>query len=322
MQLQALNLQLGALDNSQPQLPSPVQINSKVGDYGKLDLKGNIKPFATPPAASLKGKITGIDTVPLSGFTRKLVGHRIKQGTVSGDLNININEGRLDSSVNLVLNKLQIAAIQGQAGEFEKNSGMPLGTALSLLRDRDENIRLDIPITGALGNPDVNINDIIRQAIFKGVSTAALAFYSPLGVITVGDKLLQLATALRFDPIVFAPGQTELDATAITHLAKLTDVLIQRPALQISLCGIATPADRQMLAEEIATENTRLFGLVRPDPEPEAVPDERLLKLARQRMRAVGDYLNNNGVDPGRFILCDGEISDQAKAKPGVRIEL
>ncbi|MDX1497746.1 MAG: hypothetical protein R3352_09335 [Salinisphaeraceae bacterium] len=77
-----------------------------------------------------------------------------------------------------------------------------------------------------------------------------------------------------------------------------------------------------MLAEEIATENTRLFGLVRPDPEPEAVPDERLLKLARQRMRAVGDYLNNNGVDPGRFILCDGEISDQAKAKPGVRIEL
>ncbi|MGB1581543.1 MAG: DUF748 domain-containing protein, partial [Nevskiales bacterium] len=254
MQLQKIDLQLSQLDSAQPLQASPLNLTTGVGDYGRLSLQGTIKPFATPPAASLQGKISGIDTVPLSGFTRKLVGHRIKQGTVSGDLNINIDEGRLNSSIDLVLNKLQIAAIKGQAGEFEKSSGMPLSTALGLLRDRDENIHLKLPITGDLDKPDVNINNIIRQAIFKGVSTAALAFYSPLGVITAGDKLLQLATALRFDPVVFAAGGNELDPTAISHLATLTDVLIQRPGLQISLCGIAAPADRQALAETIATE--------------------------------------------------------------------
>ncbi|MGB1581968.1 MAG: hypothetical protein ACPHER_10740, partial [Nevskiales bacterium] len=66
----------------------------------------------------------------------------------------------------------------------------------------------------------------------------------------------------------------------------------------------------------------RLFGLYRPDAEPEAVPDERLLKLARARMRKVGDYLSENGIDPARLILCDGEISDESNTKPGVRIEL
>ncbi len=193
MRLHELQIQLGQLDNQQPQTPSPLQLTSRVGDYGELSLDGDISPFASPAAAALKGKISGIDTVPLSGFARKLVGHRIRQGTVSGDLEINIVNGKLDSSVDLILNKLQIAALKGvTANEFEKSSGMPLNSALNLLRDRDENIRLKLPITGDADKPDIKINDIIRQAVFKAVQTAVLTFYSPLGVINATDKLLSL----------------------------------------------------------------------------------------------------------------------------------
>lgn len=322
VQLSAIQASLQALDNQQSAQDSPLQLQASVGDYGKLDLQGVVRPFAAPADARIKGKITGIDTVPLSGFARRLVGHRIRQGTVSGDLDINIEQGRLDSSLDLVLNKLQVAAVKGEAGAFEKNAGMPLGTALGLLRDRDENIRLKLPIKGDLDKPDININDIIRKATFKAIQTAALTFYSPLGIVSVGDKLLQLATALRFDPVVFAPGQTTLDASATAHLATLTDSLTQRPALQITLCGFAVPADRKVLAEEIANANTRLFGLIRPDADPDAVPEERLLELARKRMRTVGDYLGQYGIATERLILCDGEISDDSKARPRVSLRL
>lgn len=320
--LNQIQITLQNLNNQQPDQPSPLQIQAGVGNYGELKLDGQVRPFLSPADVQLKGKISGIDTVPLSGFVQQLIGHRIRQGTVSGDLDINIEQGQINSSVDLVLNKLQIATLKGESGEFEKLTGMPLGTALNLLRDRDENIRLKLPIAGDAANPDINIGDVIRKAVFKAVQKAVLTFYSPLGVINVGDKLIQFATALRFDPVEFSPGESQLSADATALLAKLTDALLQRPKMQISICGAAVPSDRQVLAERIAAANTRLFGLYKPDPEPEAVPEEQLLDLSRQRMLTVGNYLSDNGIAEDRFILCDSEISEDTEARPSVSLSL
>jgi len=173
------------------------------------------------------------------------------------------------------------------------------------------------------------------KAINKAVVTYVAVVSSPAAIALAAGKVVSLATALRFDPVAFAPGDAILDAAAADYLDALAERLEQRPGVRLNLCGIAVAADAAVLAApageapdaepegappdepEVPAEGVPAEGTVAPE-----LPLEALRQLAQARGEAVADYLAQRGIAPERLFVCSPEVDDEEGAAPQVEVSL
>jgi len=361
-------LTLGPLDTAHPERPTPLRLHARAGKYATLALEGSVTPLAPQAAATVEGGLKQIDLAPLTGYTARAVGYRLKSGHLDAELAVKVAAGRLDAKSHWQVNRLEMARLKQAAGDpLSDRLGIPVNTALALLRDRDDNIRLDVPVTGTLAEARVGMGSALRQvaakATVKAVKTAVLHYLaplsSPLGLALAAGKVVSLATALRFDPIPFAPGASTLPETTAPYLAQIAARLTDRPRLRLSVCGLATRADL-LAGEEAEAEQAVATGVedeVADHPpaaataaqagadEPEttvepaapaaggsvaaAVPPPltdgqrgALRALATARGAAVKGALVARGIDPERLFTCSPEIDPEPAATPRVDLSL
>jgi len=340
-----LSLRVEALDQAQPDQASPVEAHARLGKHEELSLTGTVAPFAARPTFALKGSLTSIDLAPLTSYTTKAVGYRLKSGHLDADLDIAVDQGALSVESEWLINKLEMVRLAGEERDaLSEGLGLPVNTALSLLRDRDENIRLKVPVTGDLGDAGVRLGNTVRKvvatalvkAINKAVVTYVAVVSSPAAVALAAGKVVSLATALRFDPVAFVPGDATLDAAAADYLDALAERLEERPRVRLNLCGIAVAADAAVLAspageapavepEGAPPDEAEAPAEPTPDTPPAAAPDlpmEALRQLAQARGEAVADYLAGRGIAPERLFVCSPEVDDDEGAAPQVEISL
>jgi outer membrane protein OmpA-like peptidoglycan-associated protein len=180
---------------------------------------------------------------------------------------------------------------------------MTLDSALRLLRDEQNDVKLNIPISGDINDPQFNIADAINQVLAKTLQQSALTYLKymlgPYGIgISVAEFAYEQATKIRLNPIIFAPGNDGLDQAAIDYLQRVAAIMKEYPAVQVSVCGVATESDRTAMNKNTST-------------------DTALLALAGNRADSIEDYLVKlNGIDATRIIACEPEIDKAAEAKP------
>ena len=97
----------------------------------------------------------------LSPYTVKFAGREIDQGKLDLDLGYSIELGRLDATNSVVLSDLVIG---GQV-ESPEATNLPLDLAVALLKDSEGVIKLDLPVTGDVNNPEFKISGVVMQAI-------------------------------------------------------------------------------------------------------------------------------------------------------------
>ena len=183
---------------------------------------------------------------------------------------------------------------------------MPLNQALALLRDKDDSIHLNIPITGDINKPDFDPMDAIIKATSKATTVALITFYTPYGLIYTGGNLLfDLATALNFDPITFTPGSSDLQQNNKQQLDKLAKLMTEKPGIHLTLCGISNQDDKDFLFPEFDKNKDS------HDNESKNLTKSQILslkKLADQRQINAKNYLVNKKAIPAeRLILCAPE---------------
>lgn len=328
-------------DTSKPGESSKVALETRLGQYAKLKVSGTVAPLAGAPSVSLEGSLESAELSPFTPYAQRYIGYRLKRGQLSADFNVELAASKLDSETKLSMHKLQIERLK--AGELDKLStqlGMPLNTALSLLRDKQGDINLTIPVTGDLAQPDIGLGDAIQQATGKALKTGIMTVFAPVGVAVLAGKALG-GRRLKFETVDFAPVERGLDSSDKAYLDTLADILEERPEVRLELCGFAAPADRQALqqaAVEAAARNAAISaeGESQPaegvepagaaaaaPPEPPEVPEAELLSLAEDRAGAVKNYLaGQHNIDPGRLFTCAPEFDDSAESAPRVEIGL
>jgi len=339
------SLRVESLDQAQPDQSSPVEAHAKLGKHEELSLTGTVAPFAARPTLALKGTLTSIDLAPLTSYTTTAVGYRLKSGHLDADLDIAVDQGALSVESEWLINKLEMVRLAAEDKDaLSEGLGLPVNTALALLRDRDDNIRLKLPVQGDLNDPGLALGKTVRnvvatalvKAINKAVVTYVAVVSSPAAVALAAGKVVSLATALRFDPVAFAPGDATLDATAADYLDALAERLEQRPRVRLNLCGIAVADDAAVLAapageapaagpESAAPDEAEAAAEPAPDAPATAAPDlpmEALRQLAQARGEAVADYLAGRGIAPDRLFVCSPEVDDDEGAAPQVEISL
>jgi hypothetical protein len=220
----------------------------------------------------------------------------------------------------LLLKKLKTKTISPElAAELNNQLPIPLDSALSLLRDSDENIKLDVPLSGPVDKLNVGISDVLVTALSKAIVPAASGYLmyalGPYGALAyVGMKVGENLLEIKFPPVVFAQQEVTLTPKHVDYLQRIGKILQDRPDGDLQICP--TVASWEFMSEE---EKAAVQGNVIGVAEGQ---EKQLKELGQQRAKAVQSYLvKDHGIAVGRLLICTTKIDPKKDAVPGVLLE-
>lgn len=287
---ESLHLQLADIDTADSRAEVPILFEATMGQHESISLKGKWFPFNAIPDGQFDLKVDGFNLIPFTPFAENAVGYRIATGLVDLQTKVRVRQGLLEATNSFTAHKFHLEKLRSdELDESTNQIGLPINLCLSLLRDADDNIRLDVPLTGDLRSPTVPVGKLLWQLLGKALAAslraAATAFF-PSGA------------KLGFDPVLFGAGDAVLSSEAEAYLTKVSQKLQARPNVGIKLSGIAVPADWYALRKKKIPD-----PVVAPDPAQVSASDqEQLLALATRRAEALRSYFKEVGsIDPKRL---------------------
>ena len=330
MRLAVTRAVLKNLDSGAPDQDSSIVLQGHIDKYSRIDIQGTTQPFAVRPTLDLKNSFEGIPLTLLSPYTASAIGYELRSGQLDADATLKLNKGQIDVNNKLVIRALEITPARNKSQEeFDSKLSLPLDTALGMLRDKNNNITLELPVTGDIDNPDFDISDVINTALGKALKTGSMTYLKlalqPYGaLVTVAQLAGEAASKVRLQPVMFAPASTESIGESADYLEKVAGILKARPEVNIKVCGLAVEEDRVALEEAAATPapETGKDKQDKPVTATGSVGDEELLELARERARTVKDFLvTGHGVTASRLVDCQPRV-ESADEDNAPRVEL
>jgi hypothetical protein len=332
---------LTGLDSGKPEQPSTVNLVGKIDEYADVSVQGKVTPFTQRLGLDLAAKIDDFDLPGLSPYVVRLIGYKVKSGHLDTDIELQSLQGDLKGKCKFTISNAEVAPADAEIMEqFERQLKVPLPTALAVLKDSENKIKLDVPITGDITDPKFSFTDAFNQALVKGMTKAAVSYlkyiFQPYGtmmtVVELGIMAGKKITAVRLDPVFFDPGSDTISDNAVPYLERVAELMKTRPQIRIKVCGLATEGDKGNQKETSGKKEPEQTTAVEksPDaPEVETYPeqlqpltvDEQLGKLAQQRAAGIKEYLvKNHGIEDDRLLVCLPEYDAREKATP--RVEL
>ncbi|MBN2810087.1 MAG: DUF748 domain-containing protein [Deltaproteobacteria bacterium] len=219
--------------------PAEVKLAGQLNQQAPVAVDGFIDPLAEDLYVDLKIEGQGLEMTDLTPYSGKFVGYAIGKGKLSLDLSCKLEKQKLDTSNAIFLDQFDFGAPVASPEALK----LPVKLAVALLRDRQGEIHLNLPVSGELDDPKFSLGGIIVKVFINLITKAVTSPFALISSLAGGSEELNLVT--------FAAGQAELDATAQDRLAKLARVLYDRPGLKVEIAGRADAvSDRQALQEE------------------------------------------------------------------------
>ncbi len=220
-----LNGYVSTLDFSST-TPSKIHIDGKIDKYGYADIKGILLPFRIKQKADINVLLKNMDLSSLTPYSGKFLGYKIKNGKLSMDLNYKISKSSLIGK-----NKINIDTLDlGDSVKSKDAVHLPLKLALALLKDSNNQIDINLPVSGNMNNPDFSYGSIVWKAIgnmITGIVTAPFKFLGSLLGIK-GDELKS---------IDFEKGSEKIISTEVEKLDNLNKILGKRPNIKLEIIG-------------------------------------------------------------------------------------
>jgi len=329
------SLEIDNIDNTSMK-GSPLKLKAKL-DKASVDIQGNVSLFAASPEFDLKADIKALSMLPYSSFMEKALGYQVDSGILSADGEFKGADGKLESETELTLHQLDIKALsEEQLKELGAKQNSGLETGLSMLKDKNDTIKLKLPVNGAFDNLKVDPGDIINQALGSALKSGAKTYFAaalfPFGtLLVIADAASDKAMQVKLDPVVFTAGTGDFDPKYHEYLQKVGGVLDEKPEIYVKVCGVSNQSDReifmaQMKQEFIAAQKKAAAKESAKEPtkdqkqkQPEFIVDEKLLsdkltELAIQRAAIVSDYMINKvAVKSERLVDCQPRLELENK---------
>lgn len=269
-------LEIGAIDSTNPEQASPLQLLAAVDKHSTITASGTITPLAQEPTLELTNSIKAVPLSPLSSYVIPLMGYTLKSGQLDAENNVKMGLGKVNGEIKLTLNALEVesfvrkqpkqeapkddetkavpesAEAPKEASDLDSKMSIPLGIALNMLRDKNRTIKLTIPISGNTNNPDIDpsdvINTVLATALKKGAMSYLISSMQPYGaLISLAKMAGDGAMKVRLEPVKFESTSIAINETTRDYLPKVVKLMADRPEINIKVCGVATESDYQTL---------------------------------------------------------------------------
>lgn len=206
-----------------------VVLRGKYERYAPLEITGRINPLRDDLYVDLKADFKDMDLTPVSPYSGRYAGYTIQKGRLSFQLQYLIVKNKLEAKNNIFLDQFTF----GDRVESPDATKLPVRLAVALLKNRNGEIKLDIPVSGDLNDPKFSIGSIIIKIIVNLLVKAATSPFALLGAIFGGGEQLGYAE--------FDSGSAALTDDTKKKLDTLANALVDRPALKMDITGHVDP---------------------------------------------------------------------------------
>ena len=205
--------------------------------------KGRIQGTSTfdivsPNNMKLDVDIRDVDLLSFSPFSEYYVASPIMQGTFNYDLDLSMTSTHLENHNAFDIRELEF----GKKIESDSAYKVPIKLAMILLKDKNDNIQFEIPITGNPSDPDFKLMPIVWQTLKKFIVKAASKPMSAVSSIAGNNPE-------DADKLVFAFGRNYLDDKQKKELDNIVEFHTKKPELAFAFVQMTnTTLEKQEMA--------------------------------------------------------------------------
>lgn len=196
------------------------------GQSSPFEIFGTVNPLAQNRFANLGISFNNIELTRFTPYAAKYLGYKIEKGKLVLDLEYRINGNRLESENRIRFDNFAL----GDRVESKDAVSLPIGFAVSLLKDKQGRINLDLPVKGELNDPDFSIAGILFKMIGNLILKAAASPFSIIGSLFSGGQDLEF--------LDFQPGEPGISGINAEKIDQLTEILETKPDLILEIQGL------------------------------------------------------------------------------------
>ncbi len=347
-ELSAVNVTVTGFSTA-PGTVARATLRATLGPNAPLAISGELTPPTGPRRLDLLLTVGDYQAPRANAYLQTLFGWRARQGAITLAAHYVVNGDELEAANDVGAADLVVERAPG--GQPPKwPIGLPLDTFVSLLKNRDGDMQLSVPIHGTLSSPKFELGDAIATAL-RGIAVKTVTLpFSLVGRVFVDEN--ERVESLHVNPVLFEPGTATLAPGMAEHVEHLAVFLRDKPAVRLLQRPVLTVDDvtrlkrvalrervRAAAGERTATAMrdalTALYVEKFPRRAPAAVdemiaalaeydppPTAATRALAERRVQSVREALGGRGVDPGRLPVTDAAAAVEAEGTGRVEFEI
>ena len=254
-----------------------LKAEGKIDEYAPIKIEGVLNPLKKDLFLDITYSLSNMELSPLSPYTGKFIGRAIEKGKLSTDVAYKIDKKEINAQNRVLLDQFTL----GQEIDSEDALNLPVGLAIALLKDRNGQISVDLPISGRTDDPDFGIGKPLLNALTNLLVKAATSPFDLVSAVVGGGE------ELRY--IEFAPAVASVDDAGTKKLDAILKLMFERPVLKLDLSGyVDMEADKSALADLMLARKIKLKKLKKDSPKAIGAIDKMVLapeeyqKLLRQ----------------------------------------
>ena len=247
--------------SSRPAVMAELDISGKLDQQAPLYINGKLNPLGDELFADITVDFKNIELSPTTPYTGKYIGYTVAKGKLSLELNYLVEAGKITGKNKAFLDQFTL----GETVESSDSINLPINLAIALLKNRNGEITLNVPVQGDLDDPEFSIGAIVFKAIVNLIAKAATSPFALLGALIPEGEELQY--------VYFTSGSSQIEEKYKTGLETVAKALYERPALNMDIKG---NVDFQQ--EKEVLHNLRFEGLLK---------NEKYKKLSRKKDETV-----------------------------------
>ena len=255
-----MNGSVGAVASDKP-APAPIDLNGKIDDDAPVAISGSLNPLFKPMFLDIKASANGVELPRLTPYAAKYAGYAIVKGKLSMDVNYKVEEQLLTAQNHVRIDQLTF----GDQIDSPSATKLPVRLAVALLKDRNGQIDINLPISGSLSDPKFSVGGIIVRVFVNLIAKAVTSPFALLSSAFGGGDELGYAE--------FKPGSAILTPETKAKLDTLTKALLDRPALKLDIIGRVDPVTDSAGVRQEAL-NRKLNALKQKNADTKAKPEE------------------------------------------------
>ena len=220
--LQTLNGSITGLSSAEASR-AKVDIDAAVDKYAPVKITGEVNYLAAEAYTNLAANFRNIELTTFNPYSGKFMGYQIEKGKLSIDTTYLVEDRKLRAQHKILISQLKL----GEKVKSADATKLPVKLAVALLKDRNGDITLDLPVSGTIDDPQFKIGPIIWKIFVNLLVKIVTAPFTLIASLFGGGPEVQF--------VEFAPGRSTLEPALVERLTSVRKALVERPGLELEI---------------------------------------------------------------------------------------
>lgn len=295
---------LEPIDSEKPSVTTKVTVAGAFDQYSKFSINADVEPFKKDKYVKADITVSEFDLSTTTAYVQQFMA--IESGHLNTVSSFVINGEQINGNAQLNLSRVELSESFDYDSSIMVDSFIPVNLALSMLKDSDGNIELDVPIDGDLNSPDFRLSGFMSLLVQRATMAATKeylmnAFVPYASIVQIGMQAGEFILKVRFQDLILTTGEDELPESASEFLNEFSALMIDKEDTQITVCALSTKSD-------IGIESTEKLTVKQLD---------KLNQLSLNRMKNFKDLMvDEYKIKSSRLLLCAPRVDNDKDAKP------